>query len=354
MKAQRLQSFGKPLVMANLAAPVLGENEVLVEIHASGVCHTDLHVCSGHYDLGNGKQLDASQRISLPATPGHEIAGIVSGVGSYVPSELLGQRVLVYPWMGCENCPACHAGEYPNCPTPRFLGIDAPGGYASHVRVAHYKYVLPIGQLAFDQAAPLACAGLTAWSALSKCAEMPGGAGDAAILVVGTGGVGTAVLRLARRKFPEAALLAADLAADRRNFALLSGAEDFAAGETAIADLAARYPGRIRAVIDCVGSGATVGAAVAAAGKGSHIIVVGLFGGAFDLSTLLLPAKNLTLRGSYVGRLDELRSLIELVADNNGLEVPITPFAFEDANRALHDLEAGRIKGRAVLRFDGT
>src|SRR5215470_14692308 len=123
---QSLVAYGAPLVETVVDCPAPQGTEVLVRIARCGVCHSDLHMQDGSFRLAGDKKLDITSGRALPFTLGHEIAGVTEGAGGEVAGEAAaapGRKVAVYPWIGCEACPACRRGEENLCAAPRHLGI---------------------------------------------------------------------------------------------------------------------------------------------------------------------------------------------------------------------------------------
>ena len=176
--------------------------EVLVRIARCGVCHSDLHMQDGYFTLGDGKQLDVRAGRTLPFTLGHEIAGTVESAGPEADAKV-GDKVAVYPWIGCGQCPACKFGDENICASPRHLGITVDGGYATHVLVPHPRYLIDYAPLSASYAGALMCSGLTAYAALKRLADR---AGRAPLLLVGLGGVGLMGLALTRAMYGSRAL----------------------------------------------------------------------------------------------------------------------------------------------------
>ena len=148
MKSYQVIDFGRPLRETELADPEPTGDEVVVEVKAAGVCHSDLHIWEGSYDLGHGKRLMLKDRgIPLPLTMGHETAGVIAKVGPNVTDRKIGESVLVYPWIGCGVCRVCREGNENLCMKPRCLGVHCDGGYADQIVVPHSKYLLPLDGL---------------------------------------------------------------------------------------------------------------------------------------------------------------------------------------------------------------
>ena len=142
MKRQSLIEYGEPLAGTECALPVPAGSEVLVRVSHCGVCHSDLHLQDGYFELGGGKQLDVRAGRELPFTLGHEIAGTVEGAGPDAQGVDAGQHTVVFPWIGCGDCALCEGGDEHLCNAPKALGITVDGGYATHVMVPHPRYLL--------------------------------------------------------------------------------------------------------------------------------------------------------------------------------------------------------------------
>ena len=126
-----------------------------MRIERCGVCHSDLHLQDGYFELGSDRRLDITKDRALPFTLGHEIAGVIEGAGGEAVGATIGRRVAVYPWIGCGTCAACQAGEENLCSNHRHLGITADGGFATHLLVPHPRYLLDYAPLPAAFAGPL-------------------------------------------------------------------------------------------------------------------------------------------------------------------------------------------------------
>ena len=203
MHCQCVHEFGQPLRPDDRPDMTPRGTEVILSVTAAGVCHTDLHIREGGYDLGHGRKLEFAQRgIALPLVMGHETVGEVVAAGPDVGTLDRGKKYVVYPWIGCGTCAVCASGQEQLCMKPQFLGMHVDGGYATQIRVPHPKYLHEIGDIPPENAAPLACSGLTAYGALKKVEST---LKDHALLVIGAGGLGL-MCELSRRcdgKFPE-------------------------------------------------------------------------------------------------------------------------------------------------------
>jgi D-arabinose 1-dehydrogenase-like Zn-dependent alcohol dehydrogenase len=349
MKSYDVIDFGAPLKPSEKPTPRPEGTEVLLRTLACGVCHSDLHIWEGWYDLGGGKKLTVKDRgLIPPLTLGHEIVGEVAAVGSEVSGVKLGDRRLVHPWIGCGACPVCRRGEEQLCTAPRIPGAHRPGGYADYVLVPHARYLLDPGMLQPVQAAPYACAGLTAFGALKRVGEAV--LKEQPIMIIGAGGLGLMSVALLKAMGGKGAVVA-DISAEKREAALKAGA--LAAIDAAAEDAAkqAQHAGNgpLAAAIDFVGAPATAALGIDAIARGGKYVIVGLFGGDITLSLPLLPMRAITVQGSYVGSLAEMKELLGLVAAGKMPPVPISQRQLHEVNTVLEELKAGRIIGRAVL-----
>ncbi|MDB5590622.1 alcohol dehydrogenase [Enterovirga sp.] len=348
MNSWQITRFASPLELRCTAEPEPTGSQVLVRIERSGVCHSDLHIWSGFFDLGGGKRFEVSQRMSLPFTLGHEIVGEVIGLGPEAEGVEVGTKGIVHPWIGCGECKACRSGEELRCYAPRTIGTRRDGGYSDRVLVPHGRYIVPYGGLDPALAATLACSGLTAYSALRKLPPLDD---EDSVLLIGAGGVGLACIGLARAMLP-ARIVVAEVSEAKRNAALAQGAHEAVdgsgpEGRTRVVAAAGGKPPR--AVIDFVGSPETMALALEAVDVGGTVVAVGLFGGELAISTALLPLRQATIRGSYVGSLAELRDLVALMQAREVKTVPVATRPMAEVNAILHDLEAGRVVGRCVM-----
>jgi alcohol dehydrogenase/propanol-preferring alcohol dehydrogenase len=353
MKSFQVAEFNAPLEEVDHATPQPEGTQVLIRVKAAGVCHSDLHIWEGGYDLGHGrKPLSLKDRgVSLPRTMGHETVGEVLAFGPGVrPADIthltIGDVALVYPWLGCGRCATCLAGDENMCLRPASLGVYCDGGYADHMTVPHPRYLLNLRGLDPVTAAPYACSGVTTYSALKKVEK------DFAtpIVIFGAGGLGLMALSLLKAMGGKGAIVV-DIDARKREAAEKAGAlatVDSSAPD-ALAQLAVKAGEPIRAVVDLVGNAQTTQLGFDCLTKGGKLVIVGLFGGGAPWALPLIPIKALTIQGSYVGNLRETRELLDLVRARKIPPIPVTPMPLTKANEALVDLQKGRLVGRAVL-----
>jgi alcohol dehydrogenase/propanol-preferring alcohol dehydrogenase len=348
MKSFRVTEFSGPLQEVDAPTPQPSGTQVLLKVKAAGVCHSDLHIWEGGYNLGPGrKPLSLKDRgVSLPLTMGHETVGEVVALGPDAKGVKVGEVRLVYPWLGCGKCPTCLAGEENMCLKPGAIGIYCDGGYADHLMVPHPRYLLDLKGLDPVTAAPYACSGVTTYSALRKIEAFLG----EPIVIFGAGGLGLMALSILKAMGGKGAIVV-DIDASKREAAEKAGAlatVDGAAPD-ALQQIMARAGGPIRGVIDLVGNSQTTGLAFDCLSKGGKLVLVGLFGGAASWPLPLIAIKAITIQGSYVGNLRETQELIDLVREKKIPPIPVTPRPLRDANAALTELQQGKLIGRAVL-----
>ncbi|MDE1172696.1 MAG: alcohol dehydrogenase [Parvibaculaceae bacterium] len=347
MKAQALVEYGQPLKEVTSDTPVPTGTEVLLKMRHCGVCHSDVHLQDGHFDMGGGNQLDVSGGRKLPFTLGHEIEGEVIAAGPDAEGVSVGDLRVAFPWIGCGECPTCKRGDEHLCNRPRNLGIQVAGGYATHVIVPHPRYLLDYTGIKDGLAATYMCSGLTAFSAMKKLDVSP----EERVLVVGLGGVGMMGLQFAKALF-EAAPLAADVDEGKLQAAKGSGAHEVynPRDPAALKKLLADTGGGVPAAVDFVGSEASLKFALGSVRKGGQVVVVGLFGGGFSMPIPMFPMRAISIGGSYVGNLQETIEMMALVKEGKVDPIPVTERPLAEASKSLDDLRAGTVMGRVVLK----
>jgi D-arabinose 1-dehydrogenase-like Zn-dependent alcohol dehydrogenase len=353
MRSFQVADFNAPLKEVEQPTPRPVGTQVLLRVKAAGVCHSDLHIWEGGYDLGHGrKPLSLKDRgVSLPRTMGHETVGEVAAFGPDVKEVdkgglKVGDVALAYPWLGCGKCATCLAGDENMCLKPASLGVYCDGGYADHMTVPHPKYLLDLKGLDPVTAAPYACSGVTTYSALKKVEKDF----NTPIVIFGAGGLGLMALSLLNAMGGKGAIVV-DIDARKREAAEKAGALATVDGKApdALEQLTRKAGEPIRAVIDLVGSAQTAQLGFDCLTKGGKLVVVGLFGGGAPWALPLIPIKAITIQGSYVGNLRETQELLDLVRARKIAPIPVTAMPLAKANDALVDLQKGRLVGRAVL-----
>jgi propanol-preferring alcohol dehydrogenase len=325
MRAMVLDAPRTPLVPRDLPAPTPGPGQVLVEVHACGVCRTDLHVVDG--ELTEPK---------LPLVPGHQIVGRVAEVGEGVSRFAPGDRVGV-PWLGWTDgtCRYCRSGRENLCDRARFTGYQIDGGYAEYAAAdARFCFPIPEGYLDL-QAAPLLCAGLIGYRSLRL-------AGEAERLgLYGFGASAHIVIQVARHQGRRvfAFVRAGDEAA--RRFALELGADWVGASD-------GPPPEELDAAILFAPAGQLVPGALRAVAKGGTVVCAGIHMSdipGFPYAILwgervLRSVANLTRRDG-----EEFMALAPAIP----VRTEVESFPLESANEVLSRLREGRVRGAAVL-----
>ena len=347
MRMFQLCVCGEPLRASEQPTPKPTGNEVLLKTLAAGVCHSDLHLADGWFDLGGGKRLSLADRgMKLPVTLGHENVGEVVAVGPDAKGVRIGARMLADPWIGCGNCGPCRRGQENLCRAMKSLGVFSNGGYADHILVPHPRYLFDIGDLPPERMAPLACSGVTTFGALKKVPTLA----SEPTVIIGAGGLGLMCLDL-HRKMGGHSAIAVDIDPEKCNAAREAGAAHVIGGGAAdaaqqIIDLT---QGGAWAVIDLVGSSQSARLGYDSLIKGGKYIIVGLFGGDMTVSLPPIPMRALTIQGSYVGSVPEMAELMELIRRTGPPQVPVATKPLDQVNAVMHDLRAGKIIGRVVL-----
>jgi D-arabinose 1-dehydrogenase-like Zn-dependent alcohol dehydrogenase len=348
MLSWQIIEHGKPLQRVVLETPKPQGSEVLVRITRSGVCHSDLHIWEGYFDLGGGKRFYVKERGCVPPfTLGHEPFGIVEALGPRARGVKPGQKKIVFPWIGCGKCAVCKAGQDNYCVSgSRILGVNRPGAYSTHVLVPDPKYLVDASGIDEAFAATLACSGVTAYSASAK---LPPLAPSDRVAVIGCGGVGLAGVAVLRARGVKN-IVACDIDAAKLQTAAKLGAGVVV--NTREPDAAQKLLG-IAGAIDFVGTPATAALGIAALRKGGRYVLVGLHGGELVHPLPPIAQRAIGIVGSYVGNLQELKAVVALAKKRKLRPLPVETRAADEANRALDDLKAGRIAGRVVLDFEG-
>lgn len=349
MYSYQIIELGKPLERRDYPTPEPEGTQVLVRVHACGVCHSDIHIWHGYFDLGDGNRITHEQRgCKLPFTMGHEIVGEVAALGPEAEGAQIGDHRIVFPWIGCGECAVCRSGQQNMCAKPQALGARVDGGYSDHVMVPHPRYLVDYEGIDQDLACTYACSGLTAYSALRKVDHL---GADEHVVVIGAGGVGLSAIHLAP-SVVEAGVIVADIDAGKRDVGTDAGAAHAVDNgtEDAVAQVRDLTGGGAGAAIDFVGRPTTAQFGLDVLRRGGTLVIVGLYGGALSMSLPMFPFTSRHIIGSYVGNLGELQELIALVKAGKVPPIPIETRGLEKASQTLDDLVAGKIVGRVVLR----
>lgn len=347
MRCYQINAFGGSVEPADVELSPLTGSAVRLQVLAAGVCHSDVHICEGHYDLGGGRKASFADRIRFPRTLGHEVSGRIVEVGPDARGVAIGDTCLICSWIGCGDCEQCEQGFENLCASPRFIGVNRDGGFAEFVDVPDPRYLIDLGDLDPVAAAPMVCSGLTTYSALLKFGPLEG---RRPIVVIGAGGLGLIAIAVARM-LGSVGVVIVERDATKRQAALDAGAlAAIAPGDDALQEIKQAAGGAVWAVLDLVGSGSTAKLAVDVLDKTGKLVIVGLFGGAIDLPVPTFPLKVLTIQGSYTGSPAELAAFVKLAREKGLPAAPLDRRPLSAAPQALDDLKHGRVVGRIVLQ----
>jgi propanol-preferring alcohol dehydrogenase len=343
MQAYQLTAWQQAPELVEVPDPEPGPGQVVVRIGGAGVCHSDLHLI---HDFAPGML-----PFDPPFTLGHENAGWVDGLGAGVTGFDVGQPVAVYgPW-GCGRCARCRQGMENYCERQAELdrmggGLGFDGGMATKMLVPDARLLVPLGDLAPADAAPLTDAALTPYHAIKRSLHRmtPG----SHTVVIGVGGLGHLAIQLLTALTPTKVI-----AVDSRPEALLSACENgacraVAAGpDAAEAVMDATHGRGADVVLDFVGVDETLALAVASARSLSHVTLVGIGGGSHQFGFFTSPYE-VSFATTYWGSAIELMEVLAL-AEAGRIQPHTTTFPLADVASAYAALESGSIDGRAVV-----
>jgi NAD+-dependent secondary alcohol dehydrogenase Adh1 len=339
VKAVQVVGYHRNLEMTDVPEPTVVEPyDVVVKIGGAGVCRTDLHILEG--------QWAEKSQVTLPYTIGHENAGWVAAVGSAVTNVVEGDKVIVHPLITCGLCRACRSGDDVHCTQSQFPGIDTNGGYAEYLQTSARSVVKLDDALEPADVAALADAGLTAYHAAAKAARRLGPRDTC--VVIGAGGLGHIGIQVLKAstpakivvvdRNPEAVKLAASIGADRGVVAD-GGHVDH------VLELTRGQGAEV--VVDFVGEGGSTSEGLRMTKQAGDYHVVG-YGENVDVPTIDLISAEKNIVGNLVGSYNDLCDLMELAA--RGLVTLHTQrYKLDDFQQAIDDLDAGRVRGRAIL-----
>jgi NAD+-dependent secondary alcohol dehydrogenase Adh1 len=339
VKAVRLHAFHDQPVIDEVPEPVIsGPLDVIVKIGGAGVCRTDLHIIEGQWDAAMG--------TPLPYILGHENAGWVSEVGSAVTNVAVGDTVILHPTPTCGLCRACRAGDDMHCVASTFPGLSTDGGMAEYLLTSARACVKLDPSTRPQDVAALADAGITAYHAVRKALPLlyPG----TTCVVIGAGGLGHIGIQCL------AALTATNIVVVDRNPDALKLAEQLGAQHTVVAD-----GGQVSTVVDLTGGagahvvldfvaeqGAEMDGWNMTAPGGSYFVIG--YGGTVTIPTLDIISTERNVIGNIVGTYNELAELMAL-AQAGKVTLHTRTYPLTAAVEALADLDAGRVRGRAIL-----
>ena len=350
MQSARLYEYKQPLKIEDVKIPnnVDGE-QVLVKVGATGLCHSDLHIING--DLRN------IIPIKLPLTLGHEIAGYVEQIGSYVPEGIFekGDLVVIFSGWGCGVCIYCKRGDEQSCISVKWPGIMYDGGFSEYIIVPSYRFLLKVDKkysVPVHELAPLADAGLTPYRAIKKVKDVLGP--GKSIGIIGIGGLGSYGIQYAKIFSSGASIIAFG-----RNNQKLELAQNFGADyivnikdkdiESIKREINSITDNKgIDIILDCVGLEKTNSIGINLLAKGGTLLIAGLLGSIIKIPTFSTVVNEFKIWGCLWGNYNELREVIEL-AKKGMIKHHTQNFNLSDINEAIDLLNNGSIIGRSVI-----
>lgn len=343
MRSVRLRSAGAGLRDEEVSDPSPGAGEILVEVRAAGICHSD-----AHYRKDPG-------RAKLPVTPGHEIAGAVTAVGSKVNSFFEGDRIGVHYLVACGTCAECRSGGERFCAGVEMLGKERDGGYAEQIVVPAANAVNIPDEVSFEHAAVMMCSTATALHALRLGGLTPG----ESVLVVGFGGLGISAVQLAGA-LGAGAVFVADVVGGKLHAARASGAEAIDVSRDALERQVAELTGGrgIDIALDFAGSPSARTAALRSLAPGGRLVLVALDDRPFVFDPYRdVLGKERRIIGCSDHLYSELVELMELARtqkiDLSSAVTRTVPLEAGAINLVLDELEAGTSHFRTVIRPNG-
>jgi len=330
MKAARLHRIGEKLRIDEVQVPRVGAHEVLVDVKASGICHSDLNYRDGTAPVGK-----------LPITLGHEVAGVIAEVGDRVKEVKEGDRVCVHYVISCGSCFFCSSGRENLCEEYRMIGKDVDGGFAEYIRVPARNVLKLPETVPFEQGAIMGCAVSTPFHALRRSRLV---VGETAV-IYGVGGLGVHAVQLASKIFGAGKVIAVDVSEEKLRLAKQLGADEVvnAAEEDPAESIKEITNGKLADVaLDFVGLRKTIEKAIDCVGKGGRTVIVGIGPEDVQVSPYgSLIAKEMELIGVNDHLKSEMAQLVRLVESGRlDLSTSITHrVPLEEVNRGMEILE---------------
>lgn len=336
MRAAVLQQAKQPLVLREVAVPAPDADEVLVKVEVCGVCHSDLSILDG--DWTQLARLTKSELI-----PGHEVVGLVVEKGSDVQHLKIGDRVGV-AWLhwSCGACALCQEGLENLCPSQKMTGLSLDGGFAEYIK-AKASHALKVPEaLGSAEAAPLFCAGVTAYRAVKNSNIQPG----QRLAVFGIGGLGHLVVQFA--KAHQAQVIAVDISDDKLALAKELGADfTFNASKEDVIKVF-RKQGGAHAVIVTANAKAAFNQAFFAVRPAGTLVVVGL--PAEDLGFPAIQMREIKITSVATGTRDDLQAVLNLAAEGK-IRCRVEMSELTKINQIFDRMRAGQISGRVVVKI---
>ena len=340
MKAMILREYHHPMKLEEIETPRIGEDEILLQVKACGICRTDLKIYRGEIP---------PPIVILPHIPGHEVAGEVVAVGEKVSWIKKGDLGVLYIYVACHRCDWCLTGQENLCPNLKRIGFELPGGYAQYVRAPSYSFCSFSRKLRFEEMAILTDAVAVSYRAVKVLADARAGQN---ILLVGIGGLGIHGVQIA--KLCGANVLAADRKPNALALAKQFGADFLIeAGGNPLDQIKEITGGKgVDAVVEFVSSKETMAWSLPSLKKGGTLVIVGYVPGhPVPIDTMAMHYNEWILKGARLSTKAELLQVIKLIEGGKLKPVISQMFPFEKANEALEALQGESTVGRLVLTF---
>jgi propanol-preferring alcohol dehydrogenase len=337
MKAAVVNQFKEKLEIKEVEKPELSYGEILVQIKACGVCHTDLHAAHGDWPV----------KPKLPLIPGHEGVGVVVEVAEGVKNIKVGDRVGI-PWLysACGVCEYCLTGWETLCKDQLNAGYSVDGGYAEYCKApAAYVAKIP-DNLGFDEVAPIFCAGVTTYKALKVSETKPGDW----VAIYGIGGLGHVALQYAKAMGLN--VVAVDIHPEKLELASRLGADLTVNGmETDPVVFIEEKVGGVHSSISVAVTKKAFEQAYRSVRRGGTCVIVGLPQGDMPIPIFDTVLNGVKVKGSIVGTRKDLQEALQFAAEGK-VKVIYETYKLEDINEVFDKMEKGQINGRIVLKMD--
>jgi alcohol dehydrogenase, propanol-preferring len=333
------EQLGAPLIVKDVPIPVIGDDQVLIRVGACGVCYTDVKIWKGTGLLF----------APLPHVLGHEIAGTVTEIGRSVKGVKKGERILVYVYDTCGYCDYCKTGRDNECVNRvGYVGSSRWGGYEEYVAIRSDNLVRLPENLSFEDAAPLADAGITPYHAIVDRAKVRvnetallvgmGGLALTALQILKAAGVKVVAVSRTQSKLEMAKSLGADLTINTTGDDGLDAVKSFTNGYG------------VDHVFDFVGSGESIVRDGKYIRRSGNVLLLG-----YQPGNQMIPVQTvrgfLYMGGSNNGTRKDLRDVVSLAAEGKIKSIVTKAYSLEQANEALNLLARGQVNGRLVLKF---
>lgn len=338
MRAAVLHEFKKPLALEDLPRPVIGQGDLLIQLEACGICHSDLHLADGDWP-------QLARITKRPLILGHEIAGRVAQKGEDVRDFQIGERVGV-PWIHstCGQCEFCREGNENLCARQQITGVTVDGGFAEFVKAPASHSIRIPEALSPAEAAPLFCAGVTVYRALRRAQISPG----QRLAIFGIGGLGHVAVQIAQHLGAE--ITAVDISEDKLQLARSLGAASAlnAASPTVVKEI--RSKGGVHVALVTSAAKAAYDMAFSCLRPTGTLLVVGLPSQDLCFPAIVMAGAEVRIQASAVGTRKDLREVLALAGDGR-IRCHVNTYPLEDSNKALEQLRHARVAGRIVLTF---